>query len=216
MEVAAVKSTRRLWIESILFSVGMLCCIVLYYFIRRGSLSTSLINRSLASEALVLIGLSFLLSSICFFFDKFDSYIIYRKYLGLTGFYAAVLHIFITVFLLQDRFPLNQWFGSHIQAFIPGLIAFVIFLVMALISNTAGAVLLGGKRWRMILRVGGYTAYFFLLLHTAFINYQGWVNWLTKPTTILPPFGLVAVIFMLLVYAARTLLWIALRKKYAV
>src|SRR3990167_2631115 len=83
-------SPALLWLKTALFSVAVFAVGALYLYVRRGTFDLSISNKVFASTAVILIGLSFALSAICYFWNFADTKIIYRKYLGLSGFAFAV------------------------------------------------------------------------------------------------------------------------------
>jgi hypothetical protein len=46
----------------------------------------NVLNKSVADTSIILIGLSMLLSGVCYFWNLFDTKIVYRKHLGLVSF----------------------------------------------------------------------------------------------------------------------------------
>ncbi|MDP3965079.1 MAG: hypothetical protein Q8Q20_05525 [bacterium] len=211
----------NLWRNSFLLSAAAYSGVIIYQLGRGVDYSINHANAALADTAIILIGLSFALSGICYFWDFFDTKIIYRKYLGITGFAYALAHGLIAYFLYfvipndQSRYDaLYVWevFGFQVNnayAFLFGATALLILLFMASISNTAGMKRYG-QRWRPLLRLG-YLAYFLALLHYGIKRYEVWEIWLTERPSVLPPFSLLLTAFVLLVFILRLALLIKLR-----
>lgn len=207
-------SPLRMWINTLLFSVGVFVFGSLYLFARRGNFDLYIANKVFATTALVLIGLSFALSGLCYFWDFVDTKIIYRKVLGLTGFYYSLVHIFVTLFLLPNKFPFPTWITSHWTTVIFATLGLIIFIVMAVVSRENIAHELGSKRWRQTLRVG-YLAYIFIIIHFTLLKYNGWINWFNTREPFLPPLSLLEIFFAGGVIGLRIALEISLRKKKA-
>ena len=202
---------KKLWINTFIFSLFILLGTSIYLFFQRGQFNANMINNSIANASMILIGLSFALSGLCYFWDFVDSKIIYRKYLGLIGFAFALAHIFLAFFIFSEKFPYPQWYLSNIWSVITALIAILIFTMMAFISNKYAIHELGGLNWRRLLRVG-YIAYVFVIIHITLLSYPWWVRWLTTFNTILPPLSLIIVLFALFVIVLRIALLIAIEK----
>lgn len=207
-------SLTKLWLNTAVFSIFIFLLGSLYLFARRGSYDLYISNKVLAVTAMILIGFSFALSGLCFFWDFADTKIIYRKYLGLSGFAFALVHITVSLFFLPDRFPFPEHYleKSNLWSFSFGVSALIIFAMMAAISNRYALHELGGKLWRALLRIG-YIAYAFTIIHFGILKYQGWLKWFKTFEPALPPLSLLAVVFSAAVIVLRLALWLAVRKK---
>jgi DMSO/TMAO reductase YedYZ heme-binding membrane subunit len=182
------------------------------YLFWQGSLN--ILNKAIADASVILIGLSMLLTAICYFWDFADTKIIYRKHLGLVGFAFALTHVVLSqqsLFLLLDQ---SMWRSAAIKPVVAGLTATIIFTIMAVISNNIATKKLGGVGWRRILRTG-YAALFFVLVHVAFLKAQYWINWWQSGLNRPPALSLVVTIFIGVVLLSRVLLWISLLIKKA-
>ncbi len=206
--------TFLLWRNAILFSI-LLVIVCFFYIVTFDHHPTpsllSTLNQSLANAGMILIGLSFLFSSICYFWNFFDKKIIYRKYIGLMGFWLIVLHGILTLALPQ--FPLAAFFlPENIVAFLAAVDAFLILLMMAFISHRSVIKKIGGRRWRILLRTG-YIAYAFGIIHLALKKYPLWVLWVGNfPEHLLPPLSLLVTFFAFLVFLLRIALFISLKR----
>ena len=161
----------------------------------------STLNKSLADSAVILMGLSMLLSSVCYFWDFADTKIIYRKHLGLVGFAYAIVHLIFSfkalrVLLGSDVFTPKGW------AMLTAVVATMIFSMMAVISNKYSATKLGGHLWRQILRVG-YLALAFIAVHAYLLKSHYWVKWWQAGHTTLPSMSLLVTVFIVVVVGMR-------------
>lgn len=185
-------------------------------------------NKALADSAMILIGLSFMLSSLCYFWDFVDCKIVYRKYLGLWGFALGVTHgvmslVFYlywkprgyetnSIFVLDHHWDLGIFLVSNLYAFVSAVVAFFIFLMMTLISNQYAIHELGGVWWRRLLRVG-YFAYVLAALHFLIKNIPEWQALARVGESVLPPLNFLIFLLVIGVVSLRTALWWSLRKK---
>ncbi len=172
------------------------------------------LNKSLADTAIILMGFSMVLSGVCYFWNFFDSKIVYRKQLGLIGFAFGVTHVVISWKAFLSLLKVENWAKGTIWPVFSGLIALVIFTVMAVVSNSFIARALGGKLWRTILRTG-YIAMIFILLHVVLLKSARWITWFTGGMKTLPSLSLITSIFILVVLSMRIALWWSIRKKNA-
>lgn len=170
-----------------------------------------LLNHTVADVSILLIGLSFALSGICYFWNFADTLIMYRKDLGLNGFYLALTH---TILVLIRR-PVSSFLEpERIGPFMAAVLSLLIFTVMASVSNRYAITALGGVAWRRVLRFG-YVAYILGLIHAGMLGIDRWIAWvLTTPTsmaTLLPPMSFMVFIFGCFVLGLRLVLQYDLR-----
>lgn len=205
------QSEFSLWIKTAVFSLFLFVFSSFYLYARRGVYNFDIANSVVATVAVYLIGFSFALSGLCYFFNIVDTKIIYRKFLGLCGFAYALAHGIISLFLLPAEFPFAQYYLSseHFPPFLFALIALFIFAMMAAISNRYAIHKLGGVRWRALLRLG-YLGLVFVTLHFGLIKYKIWLNW-TKSLAKnpLPPLSLISFCFIIAVFLIRLALFIS-------
>lgn len=170
------------------------------------------LNKSVADTSIFIMGLSMMLSGLTYFFNVFDSYMRYRKHLGLVGFAFAIVHVVLSFSALQNLFQAETWQKGAMWPAFTGLLALIIFTVMALVSNSKMARLLGAKWWRFILRTG-YLAVILVWMHVVLLKSARWMSWYEGGMKTLPSLSLLVSIFMLLVIVLRIILFFAVRKK---
>lgn len=208
-----IPTQTKLWIESSVYSLIIFFTTSLYLKFYYGIYTWKITNKALAHTGFLLIGISLVLSSVCYFWNFADKYIIFRKHFGLVGFAYVLAHTFVTLIPLYGYYPFPSYFlnNNNVAPFIFAVIALLIFTIMAAISNQFAIREIGGKHWKMILRTG-YIAYFFSILHFGAKTYVGWILWLSGKG-ILPPLDLIIVLFGLMVLGLRLALWIHTSKK---
>lgn len=170
------------------------------------------LNKAMADTAVVLMGFSMLLSSICYFWNFLDWAISYRKYLGLIGFAFSIAHLLLSWEEVESLLKFWAWEGSPNWPFICGGVAFAIFLLMALVSNSAAARMLGALTWKRILRAG-YIAVLLVTAHVYLLKSGRWLTWFNGGMKTLPSMSLLITIFMIIVVGMRVLLWWVLKQK---
>lgn len=170
------------------------------------------LNKSVADTAVVLIGLSMLISSLCYFWNAWDWSIVYRKYLGLVGFAYAVAHLLLSWGPFLALTNAATWQQGRMWPALTGLLALIIFAIMAAISNAFSARLLGGRNWRYVLRTG-YVALILVWFHVVLLKSARWLNWYQEGMKTFPALSLVVTGFIVLVVAMRLLLWWRLSRR---
>ena len=190
--------------------LGLLIFGATYYYTQSQQIP-NVLNKSVADTSIILIGLSMLLSSLCYFWNFLDSQSIYRKHLGLIGFAFGLVHIGLSQSALFGLFKPETWErGAHWPAF-TGMLATVIFTVMTLISNTYSMKKLG-RAWRPILR-WGYAAVILVFAHVVLLKSARWITWYNNGMVTPPSMSLLVSGFMLLVLVMRIVLLLALQRK---
>ncbi len=203
-----------LWLKTIGFSTILYLLITLGLFSQRHVTGSELINIGTAWTAVVLIGLSMLLSAICYFWNAFDHYIMFRKHVGVSGFVIATIHVFFSLVVMRQEFPFPDYYldEKNIISFVFALMAFLYFAFMTSISNNYAVHEIGGQRWRRLLRIG-YIAYIFTIIHFGLKGLPYWLKWIQGGMKTMPSIGLVIFIFALFVPYFRIVLEIALRQQ---
>lgn len=171
-------------------------------------------NKAVADTSVILVGLSMILSGVCYFWNYFDSLIRYRKHLGLVGFAFVLTHIALSFPAFQALFKVSTWQSGAMWPAFTGLLAALIFSIMAVISNSAMAQILGGKTWRYILR-SGYIALILVWTHVVLLKGARWITWYQGGMQTAPSLSLLVTIFMVVVVLMRLALWYSLSRKKA-
>lgn len=185
-------------------------------------------NKASANTAMILIGLSFALSGLCYFWNFIDTKIVYRKYLGLAGFAFGLAHAVMSLiyylvmkprgyessplYVLDHVWDYGGFVISNLYAFALAVIALLIFAMMTAISNQYAIHELGGVWWRRLLRVG-YVAYILATLHFLIKNIPEWQVMFATPEPELPPLNFMIFLLVCGVIGLRLALGYSLWKK---
>lgn len=193
---------RKLWRQVFLFTLILFVFFGGYNLTLFHEFSVRWLSQTLIGTSGVLFCLSLGLSSLNFYFPAtFARRVIYRKYLGLMGYFVALIDLGLLLALEHDYYV----FGLAENLFTPDLMlggtAMAIFTLMALISNQEATQILGPKLWRNLLRLG-YVALFLLVARAFVIEGMGWNRWLFDPTG-LPPVRLLISFMALTVLSTR-------------
>ena len=181
--------------------------------LQHGSFSLRYLNHSIAWTSVLLIGLSFALSGICYFWDFADTKILYRKHLGIAGFHYVSIHYFLSLYLLSRRANILEYFSSsdHFWPFFFGTLGLIYFSFMTAISNQHAAHELGGLKWRKLLRLG-YIAFVFGLVHILFLRWEDYREW-WESGTFIPTVGITLLTFSIVVLLLRVVLSLRIHLK---
>jgi len=199
---APVQSVvAKMWRTSIYVGCVVAAVFILYTYIYEGGFSLVGVSKAVAGTAAVMIGLSFALSGIGYYFDFLDKKIAYRKYFGLVGFWLALAYSVLLLFVDPEKYFYG--FFDHLGSaeVLLGLGAMCILTAMTIVSNPWGIKRLGAARWRRILHLG-YLAYAFLIIRAYILEHTVWGDWIAVPSG-LPPPRLVVTIFAVAVIAFR-------------
>lgn len=176
----------KLWSRSILVAVVFYAVMLIFSFGVDKVWSFLTFSKALAAAAALLLAASFALSGFCYYFDFLDTKLGYRKYLGLLGYFLALLYSFSLLITEPDRYLFgfgdNFWSGD----FLLGIGAMVYFTFMALISNGRIMKWLGVGNWRLAMR-GGYIAWALLGLRAYILEKDQWWLWVQELAGWPPP-----------------------------
>jgi DMSO/TMAO reductase YedYZ heme-binding membrane subunit len=201
--------TLKLWIGAVHFAADAVLVAFVYFilrdFLKDGAwkITLYLFNKALANAALLLVGLSMLLSSLSRLRRIGADKLVYRKYLGVVGFGLAVLHVLMSHRALSAKFPWPDWLGQNWETALLGVCAFILFAVMTAVSNRRAVQRMGGARWRRFLSYAGYLGVLLVVVHASLLKGPSWLNWVRTFDPWLPSLSLPTTVFGLAVLAAR-------------
>lgn len=205
----APSSQTKLYLQTLVFSVGVFG--FSYWYITYLKIPNAL-NKAVADTAVIVMGLSMILSSLAYFFNLFDRFIVYRKQLGLVGFGFAVAHLVLSWSAFMRLFTFSNWQQGTIWPLATAAGATLIFSLMALMSVNWVAKMVGGKTWKRILRAG-YLAFILVAAHVVLLRLSRWTTWWEGGMQSPPSLSLLAFVFIIVVVGARLLLWLATSTK---
>lgn len=178
------------------FAVGGL---ILYLTARRGYFDLSIVNKSLASASLVLLGIVLLLGPLSRLYQRFDKWINYRKELGVLAFFLGAAHVYMAMFPLAKSGPWGFYQAKPLAAY-PGLIGLLIMFILFILSFEVMKNKLGAERWWKAHYRGVRLAALAVLFHMSVLKYSEWLKWLSGETGKLaqpgwPPASLLVAVF---------------------
>jgi len=200
---------RRLYGETIVYSIFIVGIVSIYSFALGADPTVRTLNRILADVSFLLLGLSLVLSSLCYFFNFADKLIIFRKHLGVVGVAYMLVHMLIS-FTYAGISPLLSFFLAYhsIRSFIAASGSTIIFVMMAVLSNRFSIQHIGPARWRMIMRIG-YIGYALGMIHFGLRGWDKWLLWMSGNSTLFPPFSFMIFLFGIVVICLRIALFIS-------
>lgn len=204
---------RKLWRQTFVLTSTLFAFFGTYNLVLFQEASVRWFSQTLIGTSGVLFCLSLGLSSLNFYFPAtFGNRVIYRKYLGLMGYFVALIDLSLLLVSEHEYYV----FGLAENLFTPDLLfggtAMAIFTLMAFISNPEATQVLGPKRWRNILRLG-YVALFLLVARAFVIEGVGWNIWLMDPVGPPPARLLISVMAISVLFARLSLVFHVWRYK---
>jgi len=157
------------------------------------------LNKACADSAIIFIGISFLLGPLCKILPFLGKYISLRRYFGLIGFGAVVVHIVLSLVQFTSRFPIT-WYIEHVWGVIAAVIATGIFFVLAITSSKKAFMSLGAKKWKTVQRIG-YLALILALVHITVAAFSRWQQFFAGKVDM--PNSFAVVVFGSIVIIAR-------------
>lgn len=214
-EEKGISHEQAMWIHVVGLAFYLYVIICFYTAGIRGLFEPKFVNIAIGYVSMFLILLSMGMSSICYFWNFADRYLMYRKHFGIVGFIYAAMHFGLSLLLVQKWVGLPAFFANPKTPFpfTTGLISLLVLAFMTVISHRLAIRYLGGPLWRALLR-GGYLAIIFAVLHTAARKGEVWWLWVTgQANYILPPMGLLVFVAMIVVLGLRVGMEIDIRRK---
>jgi DMSO/TMAO reductase YedYZ heme-binding membrane subunit len=136
-------------------------------------------NKALAGVAMTLLAFTFLIGPLARYFDRFDTWIGYRKEIGILGGFLAILHALVSYFLLPTKFP-QEWLDFSTPAFGAGLLGAALLLLLFVLSWKSILTRIPGQIWWFFQRWGLRLAILLTLVHVYVMKWQSWVKWFTQ------------------------------------
>ncbi len=133
-------------------------------------------NKVIANVGMMIIALSFLFGPIVRYFNRFDTWLGYRKEIGIVGAFLILFHGIVSYFFLPKQYPQEYIDFLSIEFFAGLLGAFILFFLF-IISFKKAITLLGASRWWFLQRFGLRIVVILTLLHVIFIKWSSWVKW---------------------------------------
>ncbi len=186
---------KHLWLSIIIFLTVFVYAVVRYNVIRETpwtQLPLFVSNKAISLSAVVFIALSYALGPLARFWPKtFVSVLPLRKFFGLLGFGLASLHGLISLLIFTPvyypRFFLNSGklnlLGELSMMF--GVLAFFVFLMVALVSIPGVAKSMDPQRWLAVQRLG-YIGLVLVFFHVLVMGFEGWMKPAGWPGGLLP------------------------------
>lgn len=188
----------NMWGTATYLAAGIYSVLVIVTYFLDGSFTILTLSKALGGTAALLLAASFALSGFCYYWNFLDTKIGYRKYLGLMGYWFALLYSFSLFVVDPDRYFFGFFENFFSVDFMLGLTAMALFTFMALISNDAAMRAMGPHTWRRSMRVG-YLAWFLLALRAYFIENALWVHWFLTLRGFPPPRMLLSALVVLVI-----------------
>lgn len=151
--------------------------LAVYLTLRRGYFDLSIVNKSLASGSLTLLGAVLLLGPLSRLYQRFDQWVNYRKELGILAFLAGAIHVYLSMFPLSRRGPFGLYQSRPLIAY-AGLVGLLIMTALFVISFERIKAKMDAVKWWKAQYRGARLAAMAVLLHMTLFKYPEWIKWL--------------------------------------
>ena len=194
-----MKETLRQYLVAGLVSIATAGGLILYLTARRGYFDLSIVNKSLASASLILLGIVLLLGPLSRIYNRFDKWINYRKELGILAFLTGAVHVYLSMFPLARRGPFGLYQSRPLVAY-SGLLGLLIMVYLFIISFEKIKTKMNADKWWKAQYIGARIAALAVLFHMTVFKYSEWGMWLAGDVgklalPNLPPVSLLVALF---------------------
>ena len=136
-------------------------------------------DKVIAVVGMILLAFTFLIGPIYRYFNAFDYMVQYRKEIGIVGGFFALFHPLVGYFFLPLTFPQSEIPLTSVT-YGAGLAGSLVVIFLLFISFQNAVILLGANRWWFLHRFGLRLVILFAVIHFFCIEWNTWVQWLTK------------------------------------
>ena len=171
------KTPNQLYAYAITRSLLLGVFFLLYWGFRYGYVNLYIINKTFAAVSAMLLGWTLLIGPIARLFDRFDSMLLERKYIGIVAFFYALGHVVVSFFLIPDSYSLKTFFLLQPVPFYFGLSGFLLLFFLLVISNRKSLISMGGKNWFTAQSWGLRISIFAVFMHTFLVKINTWRQW---------------------------------------
>lgn len=201
------KETIRQYLAAVIVTALISGGIGYYLFARSGSFTPSIANKSLADVSLILLGIVLLAGPLSRLYSRFDSWVNYRKELGILAFVTGAIHVYLSMFVLARRGPLGLYQSRPLVAY-SGLLGLVIMAYLFIISFEKIKQKMGVAKWWKMQYWGARITGVAIFVHMAVFKYSEWNTWLSGKAEGLarpdwPPVSLIVAVFFAFVILTR-------------
>jgi sulfoxide reductase heme-binding subunit YedZ len=182
---------------------------VWYLVVERGSFSARIANKAAGDMAVLLLGIVLLIGPLSRFYDRFDRWLTYRKNLGLWAFVMAVIHTYLSLFVITNGNWL-RYFTTFRPAPIAGLASMLVLSFLFYYSFDRLIGKLNRKSWWKMQNWGVKIAALLAVTHLVLLKSSDWA-W-SEFTTSLPPLNFWVAVFTGLVLMIRIVDWLKFKR----
>ena len=201
-----------------LIAAALIAFFSLYLSYRRGYIFNApptadtlyVFNKIIIGAGTVLLAFTFLIGPIVRYFDRFDTWLSYRKEIGIVGAFLAFSHAIISYYFLPLKFP-KAWIDFSSWDFGAGLVGILLLLFLFILSFKKVILFMEGSRWWFLQRWGLRVVIVLTLIHVYVMKWPGWVKWFKQGGAVtpelahplLPGLGLLVTLFLTWVVIVR-------------
>lgn len=206
---SASGETFRQYSFAVVVTLGTVWLVYRYAAVRYGVEGLSILNKSLATSTVLLLGIVLLLGPFSRLFTIFDRFLKYRKELGIMTFFTGVTHVYLSMFPLARHGPFGFYLSQPLSAY-AGLAGFAIMFKLLILSHPLVERLIGPRIWWKLQYWGARAAFGASALHFIVLKNQGMIEWFgdrgaggTVGMLTLPPISILMTLFVVFVLMVR-------------
>lgn len=170
----------------------------LYLFWSEGSFDIGTINSAAGGAAFLLIALIILIGPLTRLYQVFDSWMMYRKELGIFAFFLAFYHSIYSLVYLPFVYR-----ASVLPSTIIGILAILVLAFLFMISRHKIISRLNMKTWWKLQYFGIRITGILILLHVILLKWNGWLRWYASTEKALPPGSILVTLIAFFVIGVR-------------
>ncbi len=186
-------SSLRDYVISFLIAASLIVFFGAYLAFRRGYFFDApptadtlyVFNKVIIGAGTVLLAFTFLIGPIVRYFDRFDTWLSYRKEIGIVGAFLAASHGIISYFFLPLKFPQDKMDLTSLP-FAAGIVGILLLVFLFILSLKSVIHMMDGGRWWFLQRWGLRLVVAATLIHVYAMKWESWVRWFTRGGAVTP------------------------------
>ena len=189
------SNTGTQWVITGVIYLLFFFLFIWYHDVRGKPFTLFTTEKCTAIASVYCLGLALALGPLSRFWSNFKNLLSYRRTLGITAAFMTIPHVILVFIYLPWKFPKEysteyplSWFIANWFTTVMGLLAFVLFLLIAVYSYPGGVRRLRKRKW-MILQKLAYLVMILVALHLLSTGKipKNWIAWIETHDQPLPP-----------------------------
>ena len=180
-------SNMRDYFISFFISLALATVLSAYLLFRRGYFFDApptadtlyVANKVLAGTGAAILAFTFLIGPIVRSFPSCNSWLQFRKEIGIVGGFFALMHVIVSYFFLPLKFPQEKFNFLNIP-FDAGMLGSFLLIFLFILSFKSIIARMDGTKWWFLQRWGLRLVIAATVVHVFVMKWNGWVKWITN------------------------------------